>query len=58
MVKPGGTHLLADFYGVSASKLTCCEEIEDIFNNTDLMDIDKEELKDYLRDSQPGEQDI
>ena len=34
------------------------EEIEAMFNNTDLMDIDKEELKDYLRDSQPGEQDI
>ena len=33
MVKPGGTHLLADFFGVSASKLICCEEIEAIFNS-------------------------
>jgi hypothetical protein len=34
------------------------EEIEDMFDNTDLMNIDREELKDYLKDSQPGEQDI
>ena len=34
------------------------ETIENMFDNTNLMDIDREELKDYLKDSQPGEQDI
>jgi hypothetical protein len=34
------------------------EEIEDIFDGVDLFKIDKEELKDYLRDMTPGEQDI
>ena len=34
------------------------EELEDIFDGVDLFKIDKEELKDYLRDETPGEQDI
>jgi hypothetical protein len=33
-------------------------DIEDIFGGVDLFKIDKEELKDYLRDVTPGEQDI
>jgi hypothetical protein len=34
------------------------EEIEDMFDGEDLFDIDKEELKDFLKDSQATERDI
>ena len=33
-------------------------DIEDIFGDVDLFKIDKKELKDYLRDVTPSEQDI
>lgn len=34
MVKPGGKHLLADFYGVSPCKITNCSEIDEVFRKS------------------------